>query len=276
MPTGNSGVFMFDSFRWARRLVAAVLLLVAGTAAAQMDIRTFDLHNRSAEEMIPLIRPLADPGAAVTGTGYTLIVRSSPENLNAIADTILELDTAPERLMITVRQGGGTGDEGRGYGLSGRAGSGEDRARVRVYQSERETERASVQRLTVLEGHWARIRVGQEVPFIRQMIVEQGNHAEVRTGVDYRDVTTGFEVRPRVSGASVTLEIRPFSARVSPRGGGMIDVEEISTTVAGPIGQWIPLGGVSEESSRRGSGIVYSTRRESNREHQVYLKVERQ
>ena len=88
-------------------------------------------------------------------------------------------------------------------------------------------------------------------------------------------VHSGFEVLPRVSGDTVTLEIRPFRAKRSPSGGGVIEQQELSTTVSGKLGEWMSIGGVEEQEKREGIGTVYTTGKKRSTTHNVKLKVER-
>ena len=77
----------------------------AGAASAADDeIRVLPLKHRTAEEVIPLLRPLLAPGDALTGTDYRLIVRTSDKNLKEIERVLAQIDAARRTLRITVRQ----------------------------------------------------------------------------------------------------------------------------------------------------------------------------
>lgn len=250
-----------------------MLVTAFGAAAQQTELRVFDLKHREAAELIPLVRPLLTGGAVVTGTGYTLIVRDTPQNLEAIARVLERLDTPLRSLVITVRQGERARREGRGLAME--TGSGEtarfEDSRVRIYSTEGVRAESATQTLRVIEGQWARIHTGQMLP-VGQRITEGRT---VREGVRYVEATTGFEVQARLTDPdTVSLRIRPFLARPSPGGGGVIEVQEVSTVATGRIGQWIEIGSQNGDDQEKGTGIVYSTIARDARERHIEVKVE--
>ncbi|KPK38763.1 MAG: hypothetical protein AMJ69_07525 [Gammaproteobacteria bacterium SG8_47] len=277
-----------------RLLLSALLLSCAGLAAAQAQkIEIIELQHRSAAEIIPMVRPFLDADAAVSGTGYKLIVRTSPDNLAAIKDVIRELDGELRRLLISVQQSEDTSRTEHGAGIQaqipldeyGRVGIGRDPDQgaqpgadaqrgdvsARVYSTETRQSQPGRQSVQTLEGQWALIRVGQSVPVGQRTI---GPGGVVTDTVTYRDVTTGFEVLPRISGQNVTLSIRPHKENLSREGGAVIDTQEIRTTVTGRVGEWIPLGGALERSSTEERGIAYGTASRSSVVGQVLVKVD--
>ena len=60
-----------------------------------------------AEELIPILQPLVEPGGVITGTGDTLFVRTSAANLGQLREALATLDRAPRQLFITVGQSSG-------------------------------------------------------------------------------------------------------------------------------------------------------------------------
>lgn len=249
-----------------KRLILPLLLLFSCGIFAS-ELRTFELQHRSAEELIPILRPLVDAGGAISGTGYTLIIRSSEENLTQIEQAIEQLDQAPRMLMISVDQGLDSQRSGNGASVSGTP----EKPRVRIYSTRRRNDEGSAQQLQVMEGRWATIRAGQAIP---QVTLHTRPSGDVEQGIEYRDVDTGFEVRPQVRGERVILEVRPFRAAPSRRGAGVIEQQEISTTVSGRLGEWIELGGVSEQHEESGVGTIYSTRERGQLTRDVRIKVE--
>lgn len=281
------------------RLHGLLLLLVLSAAAqaADTELRTYALHNRSAQELIPVLRPMLDPRGAISGTGYTLIVRSTPDNLEEIGQLVEELDVAPTSLVISVRQGisrdeleqGGElsgriqgGGASVGVGSEGGAGDGADvelndgasHGRVRVYRTERGSDEEVNQRVQVLEGQWARIQVGQQIPLPQRSVTQSPGGISVQESIEYKDVSSGFEVRPRVNDDRVTVDIRPYRNRPAATGGGVIESQQILTTVSGRLGQWLELGGVVEQSHGSRGGIVHSTRDAGHEENRTYIKIE--
>lgn len=250
--------------------VILITLLLVSTLLPASELRTWDLHHRSAEEMIPLLKPMLESGDAISGSGYTLIVRSNKEGPAQLDKLIARLDTAPQMLLITVSQDEKREGEKTGASISGSV----NEPKVRIYSTQRRSNDDGNQQLQVLEGHWATIHSGQAIPQVMQQIQQGPSGSSVTQSIEYRNVESGFEVRPTLIGESVRLDIRPFRAKQSPRGGGVIEQQEIVTTVSGKPGEWIELGGAAEEQNSEGTGIIYSTRQREQQTHNVRIKVD--
>lgn len=254
-----------------KHLLLPLLLLFSFHVFAE-EVRTFDLQHRSAEEMIPVLRPMLDTGGAISGTGYTLIIRSSEANMKQLEQLIQHLDRAPKMLLISVDQDADSSHSSRGASVSG---IGPDRdTRIHLYSTQRQGDNAGGQTLQVLEGHWATIRAGQAIPQVYRQYRQTPGGTRIEQGVQYRNVDTGFEVRPRLQGDRVTLDIRPFRAAPSEHGGGAIEQQAIATTVSARLGEWIVLGGVAEQQNAEGQGLVYSTRQRDQLTHNVRIRVD--
>lgn len=265
--------------------VLLLALILSGAALAdQTRIELIPLKHRTAEEVIPLLRPLVGPEGGLSGTGYQLILRTTPENLAQMREVLKTIDTAPRRLRIIVRQDADADRSGAGASASGhviirRTPAGntpevQGGADVSIRSSQANEDTTATQQLMVLEGSPAFIQVGQSVPMAERHVDRYGRRVQVHDSVQYRDVTTGFYVLPRVRGDQVTLEISPHRQALNPRGGGQVDVQEMHTTVSARLGEWIDLGGVAEQQNQQGSGILYSTRDARSDHRRVLVKVE--
>lgn len=265
-----------------RTLLILIILFFASAAPAQTELKSFQLQNRNAEEMISILRPMLDPRGGISGTGYTLIVRSTPENLREIEQLVRELDAALRNLTITVRRGELGEQERRGIEARGEIGGDGGKVaigdggtpRVRIYSTERRNDGSGDQRLRVLEGQWARIQSGQEMPVPQRSVTQSGGGVVVQESIEYKDVSSGFEVRPRLSGDRVTVDVRPFRARPAATGGGAIETSSLITSVSGRIGEWIELGGVVEERQGSGRGITHSTQERDVQRMRTYIRID--
>ncbi len=265
--------------------VLLLVLVFSGIALAdQTRIELVPLKHRTAEEVIPLLRPLVGSEGGLSGTGYQLILRTTPENLAQIREILKTIDTAPRRLRIIVRQDVDIDRSGADASASGQviiqrtpAGNTPEvqgGADVSIRSSQANEDTTATQQLMVLEGSPAFIQVGQSVPMAERHVDRYGRHVQAYDSVQYRDVTTGFYVLPRIRGDQVTLEISPHRQALNPRGGGRVDVQEMHTTVSARLGDWIDLGGIAEQQNQQGSGILYSTRDARSDRRRVLVKVE--
>ncbi len=252
------------------RFFVLSLLLLGSTLVTASELRSWELQHRSASEMIPIIKPILENDSAISGSGYNLFVRSSSENLDQIDQLIRKLDTAPHMLRITVQQDLDEQRDKSGAELSGSV----KQPEAKIYSTQRNNDENGNQQIQVLEGHWATIHSGQAIPQVVQTIQQGPYGSSVSQGVEYRNVESGFEVRPTLVGELVRLDIRPFHARPSPQGGGVIEQQEIVTSVRGKPGEWIELGGVAEKQNHQGTGTIYTTRDRGQLTRNVRIKVE--
>ncbi|MBS1211433.1 MAG: hypothetical protein H6R26_49 [Proteobacteria bacterium] len=264
------------------------ILLVAATIsvrvlAAEKELATIELRHRLPEEMATLVRPLLDEGETVIAAPSSLIIKASLPKIQEINALVQELDKKQHRLLITVAQGRGLTLDALNARASVRVGIDASRpgdpainARGHVYQTESLERDEQTQGVQTLDGQAATIRFGGQVP------LPQGGMAYgyprgpviINQGIEYREVSTGFSVLPRLTGEQVILEIAPWSDRISRQGGGLIDTQNAETTVRTSLGQWVEIGGQVEGLNREQSGVFahsYSTRSEANR---IFIKVD--
>ncbi|MFA5627520.1 MAG: secretin N-terminal domain-containing protein [Thiohalomonadaceae bacterium] len=266
-----------------RIFLPLLALLFTLSAEAQTELQSFQLKHRDAAEMITILRPMLDLRGGISGTGHTLLVRSTPENLQEISQLIEQLDIAQRNLLITVRRGELTDAERRGLAAAGEIGNDKGKAiigeqgqpHVRIYSTKQNRDGRGDESLRVLEGQWAQIKSGQDIPVPQQNIVQSADGSiGVQQSLEYRDVSSGFEVRPRLSDDQVFVAIRPYRAQPALSGGGAIDTSSISTTVSGRLGEWIELGGVDDEQQGHARGILRSTKERDVHRLKTYIRIE--
>lgn len=246
----------------------ALLLILPLLAHAEMSFIT--LKHRNAETLIPLLQPVLDEGITISGRGDTLIINSKPWQREELRALVEQLDTPLQSLMITVIQG----DSDIHSALQGDVSGSTEQPRVRIYGTNKREKEAVSQQLRVIEGEWATIQAGESIPLARQTTNHTPQGTTVQQSVEYKDVQSGFEVRPRLRGDMVTLEVRPFRAKRSRGGAGIIEQQDISTTVSGRLGEWITIGGVDEQKSKSAMGTIYSTDKKQDTTHTVRLKID--
>lgn len=262
---------------------------LGGVAHADMEV--LELKYRNAEQVLPVLQPLVEAGGAISGTRNQIILRASRRNIDEIRRVLAKIDSPPRRLTISVRQDSAENVQGVAAGVEGSIhsrGGGELRANVVGSRNSRD-ERVS-QRVQVLEGYAATILVGQSVPVPTRSIsgAVTGANQGVLTAetITYRDINTGFDVVPRLTGEMVQLEISPRREARDSRDNRdtrdmlgnsaavTVNTQRIATTAGGRLGEWFELGGVSQEASRQGAGQVHSSRGERRDTRRVWVKVE--
>jgi hypothetical protein len=263
------------------------LLLLCGSAQAD-SIESIQLHNRPAAEVIPIIQPMLDAGGSVTGQGFQLFVRSSEQNLAQIRQLVETLDTAARQLLISVFQG--SERDLRALAMSGGFRYQDDNADISVGSGGRPPRGAAVSgsvlstrgrlsdnpihQLRVSEGNPGYIETGASIPYFAGSTWLGGHRPVVEAGVEYKDVTTGFYVLPRLHGEQVTMQISPHKDALSRSRSGAIDTQRASTTVTGPLGEWIPIGGVTDQTRRSSDSIGSHLSTQSRTNDSIWIKAD--
>jgi type II secretory pathway component GspD/PulD (secretin) len=279
---------------FAAALLSILLYLTAPAAQAE-TIATIQLQNRPAEEVIPIVKPMLGPNDSITGQGFKLFLRASPETQKQVRQMIQSLDVAAKMLLISVFQGNdrdlralGVSGDFKAQSGDGSVSIGSDKPRGRGADISYSTRNASggvstlstrgrlqdnpIHQLRVTEGTEGYIETGKQIPYFSGANwIAPG---AVVGGVDYKDVTTGFYVLPRVHGEQVTMQVSPFKQSESRTRGGDINTQSANTTITGRLGEWLPIGGTTEQTQRSQSSIgSYSETRSRNNES-IWIKAD--
>lgn len=274
-----------------------VLLLPQFAVANELEI--IALKHRSAEEVLPIIRPLLDKDDVASGMNYQLILRTSPRNLAQIRKLLESIDAAPRRLKITVMQNvdsesiarltevsGNVGlsrearvavpGSGNNSGLNVELGQGQDRLNARVISTRSLEDDRKTQQLQVLEGNRALVRSGQTVPVPQRQVIHHPWGTQVIDSTRYQEVSSGFYVLPRVNGDRVTLEISAQNDALAPDQSNYPTSrsQQTSSTVSGRLGEWLAVGGLGQQKDSDDANISTRSASQAHEQRNVLIKVE--
>ena len=262
-----------------------MLLFALGTAHAD-EVEVIQLEYRTAEQLIPMLRPLVEPGGAVSGMQSTLVIRASRANIAQFRQVLETLDRTPRRLLISVRQDAGGGFEQRGAGVSGTVASGDARVSVNeaprresgvtigAFDSSGSRDASTATQVQALEGSPAFIAVGQSVPVQSTVVTSTPGGTVVQRTTGFQNTGSGVYVIPRVSGDRVFLDIAQAASSPGRQVDGAANVQQISTTASGRLGEWFPLGGIDQSATRAQSGILYGSSGARASSSSVWVKVD--
>jgi type II secretory pathway component GspD/PulD (secretin) len=256
MKTRNTNRFAIT--RWLAAVFAGLFLFAASAA----DLTVIDLQHRRADEVIPILRPLVGSDVALSGIDYKLLVRGNGADVARIRDALSVIDRAPKQLLVSVRYSGSPARNDSNIGVGGTVDNRGAQVVVRGGTTISTASDDSISSVRVLEGNGARIATGQSVPVVTPIIMtsQSGNQSAsaavvLGTATDYREISSGFNVMPRVNGDRVLLDIAARQERPADLGSGSATVQRASTTISGRLGEWIELGGVSSSTSEQRSGV---------------------
>lgn len=241
------------------RFALAALLLLGGSAQAQYALEILSLRYRTAEELLPSLRPLLEPGGTLGGQGSQLFVRTSPANLAELRRALEAIDRPARRLQISVRFDDSFEASRRALGASGRIGSGGSRVDIRARDSSASADERVDQRVQVLEGSRAMIYTGQSQPVRERRYIQTPGGVVSQEVTVLQDTRAGFEVLARLAGSTVQVEIAGTNGY---------------TNASGPLGEWFELGAVASGADRAEGGIASAERSATSETRRVWIKVD--
>jgi type II secretory pathway component GspD/PulD (secretin) len=255
-----------------------LLWFVASAALAQGTLEVIPLRHRTAEQVIPVLQPLLEPGGALSGQFNQLIVRTSPANLAQIRAALDAIDRPQRRLTILVRFDSAQDSSRRNVqGAARIASDGHSTSAsgaVRIDNANSRQEERVDQRIQVLEGGRATIAAGQSRPVRVRQVIQTPSGPVVQESTEIAGAATGFVVVPRLAGAEVILDIAPQRENFVPGRSGAIQTERIESSVRGRLGEWFELGGTGSSSSRTERGMLSSSDRSATGDRRIWVKVE--
>ena len=243
------------------RLVAMLLILLGGVAAADMEV--MELHHRLAEDLVPALARVEE-GVVVKAAGSRLIMRGDPAGIARLREMARTLDVPIRSLRISVRR---VSDA-----LAAEAGVGVKREGIKIYGTRAAEDARLLQTVTTLEGRPAFIDTGQSVPITNRSAILGVNGAAYTERQRYQYRPEGFYATAHIVGDRVLVDIG--LAHSNATDAGNVQHRRIVSTVAGRPGEWLPLGAIRETAARNGSGIVRNTRSAQSQGERLDIRVE--
>ncbi|GMT40836.1 MAG: hypothetical protein IEMM0001_1571 [bacterium] len=274
--------------------------------AQQMVTEVIPLGYRSANEIVPIIRPLVSPGGSVNGLQGQLVISATPQKMAEVRKLLATLDKAPARLLISVKRGNSSIGKQGSASVQGRAGNlsinnggvvigdrhpghhneEENSLSVKMKSNSQNGQSSITQQVQVLEGREAYISAGEEILVRNRGTVIGPGGVYGYDNTAYYPAVTGFYAIPRLNGDDVFLEINTISRQRNniringrhPQQGWQsrpsITVANISTTARGKLGEWIAIGGMDQSGSSRQGDIGSTSRQQQTIASQIFVKVE--
>lgn len=246
-----------------------LLLAFFSQAYAMAATEIISLGFRTTDEVLPIAESMLGEDGRVKAYGNQLIVTADTDKINELRELITQLDSPPKRLLISVDTSQAGNSQDQGYQLNGGVNLGNTHLQIgqgqqhgqnqaRVIQRNTQNRSGSVQQVQASEGFPALIQIGQSVPMTTQ---QYDIYGRPYPSTQYQNVTQGFYATARVIGDQVQVEISSHNNRLNPEQPGTINIQNTSTRVSGKLGEWLPLGQISESNANQESGLArrYST-----------------
>lgn len=259
------------------------LVVFAKITVAETEFKIFTLQHRFASDLLPIVDPMVGADGTANGIDNQLIIRAQPERMREIEAIVAKLDAVRTNRKISINtsnniQSQSERTEASGKIKMGKVIVGNDRrakpntGNVEIERGSSSTQQSSHQFINVLDGERAFIRVGQLVPFTQEWVTITQRYIQVDRLTDWREVATGFAVRPRTLGNEVELEITPRIARINNQ--GFIDFEELTTVIRTPLGSWVDIGSTMQQNDEISRKILGIQNRSSQQKNSLSVKVD--
>lgn len=264
-----------------RLLLLLVLFFAASNALAQREITAITVNYASPEQLVSVLAPLLSEGSSVRHFQNKLILNATPEELAKTRELLQQLDRAGRQLLVSVRTDSSGSSNRSGVDVDSVIRSGdvvitnnnggrstESRTIVRT-QSTRGTQADNGnQAVRVTEGMPAYIATGVSAPTQTLTVGPNGQRVYQQ---DFVSAVAGFYATTWLNGDTVRISIDQSNDQFEGRS---IATQQLQSEVSGRLGQWLPIGVVSQSASRQDSGIGSRGQSGQSTSTQLFLKVE--
>ncbi len=259
-----------------------LLLCICLPCLADMQVYTIPLKHSPPEELIPALEPMLAPEAYITGHRDTLVVRTSAENIEVLKSLVETLDIAATPVLISVRRGHGSATASTRISINGEWVA--ENGGVKTHTEKRGNSTTVTTRSTSgigagnsefqvrgLSGRRSYITTGEDVPVTTSTT---GPYGRPWPQQDYRSLKRGFFATPRVFGEQVRIDISTEYDQQS-QNPEQFKTETLNTSVNGRLGEWIPLGNISQSKNKDETGLTRYHSTDKSASQSLYLKVDK-
>lgn len=233
------------------------LLLVAFgfcaiSQAETMQLEKIELQSIPAHEIIPLVKPFLAENAAISAEGYTIILKTTAENMRQVKELIRDLDIPTKQLQVTVSLDPGVilqtpaanksqqalpADKTPGKSKSA-TGPTTDSDTALLYKTKGHEVSPGTQIIKVLQNRWSMVRTGQSIPIKKRTRNPDGTITE---SLSYQQINQGLRIKPHLEGQQVTLYVQPFYEADNPNGSGRKIYYKQEKIANARLGRWFGL-----------------------------------
>ena len=267
-------------------LLALLAYIGSISLADEMLLKVFQINYRKAEEMEKAVEMLLSPEGRISVDKRTnsLIVKDYPANIKAVADFLKEQDKKIQQVKIKIRYVdektlkrvgmdikwqyrdshwaiGNIISNKKGMNIDAVLGVGKERQKVTGEQT-----------LLVMSGSDGKIAVGRSIPYTDWFYWYTKNRGYMIKETKFKDVSTGFVVRPRVAGSNINIDISPQISYFSDGRMNEVIYREASTTVNCKNGETVLIGS-SDMSSENIIGNIFGGLQASKSKSSFYMML---
>jgi hypothetical protein len=261
-----------------KSILFALFFVFSSVALADAKIETIQLNHRLAVEVLPEIQAFLPEKATARAFNDFIIVKAEPKDLRQIKTLIKQLDTPPQRLLVTVlktydviqdheQQQVSAHVDVRDRDLSGSVS-------IQRWSTQDTKNDEQFYQAQGLANKPIFIDMSQDIPQTEQyLVLRNDGDLAVQTETQYLNINSGFRAVARIlPNHHVTLDIHPRFSDFSNQT-GVINSSQIVTSLSGPAGTWLELGQIDDKKDIRKYGTTQYNTHVKKQQH-IYIKVE--
>jgi type II secretory pathway component GspD/PulD (secretin) len=276
-----------------RRRTLLILFTLLGMSSVwpaaspcRAETLVYPMQYRTAAEAVPMVQSLLSPGGRAVADARTnsLLVVDDVETIQRVREFLQGFDKLGKQAKIRVRFDESASRErtsvegrarasGEDWTVSAGKPMRKDGVEVRMQDRSRTQQGSSEFFLMVVSGSAGYIMVGQDILYTQRWVDLTRRYARVTESLAVQRIETGFEVMPVVLKDHADVEVIP---RISHGGPGfrVVRFTEASTRLMAPIGQWVTIGGASQQSNEVIRAVLEAGRGERSSVTSISLLVE--
>lgn len=245
--------------------------------------------QKKAENIIKQLNPLFSNNAKLSGKGYQLIIKASPDIIKEIKYVLKQIDRPLQNLIISISNSKTIDKQLKSTAMirppTSKISAAEngishdiDKPGVRTSkiistQRDSDTLHNSIYTARVVEGNWVTIYTGKQVPYYINSYYRPSQ-------TQFKDIESGFEAKAVLQiGNQVLIHIRTQNNHQNKTYQQNMNTRSASTTLSGSLNKWIEIGAISKNNNPNSQNTYqqYSTTQYRNRNRQAhetfYIKI---
>lgn len=258
-------------FALLRALLVALCFCVLATTRAQAgtddDFDVYVIDSFSAQGLVEVVRPILPAGSSVQAYQGRLIVRTTAKGYHDVSQLLAQVDELPKSLRLSLRVAEHARTEQADHSanvviVTDKTGRLVVGGSLSLSKSHQATQGNSLYTIKALNGYPARIGSGT--------LLALGNSIWGGvSGYTLLPVTTELEVLPQtLPSGQVRLSIsQRYDRTMSGTTTTSIQTQSSATQVVAPLGRWVSMGSIVQQSQQSSSGTLGLGKRSSQYMH---------
>ena len=278
------------------KILILVALIACGYAQATETIHYFELKNRGANEVIPILHPLLQEHEAISGDGFQIFITTTSSRAKEIESILHSIDRAAKTFRISVTNDQYLAESQNAIEGSARIETGDATIKIgdHPYRNEGvsiqldddvsinavartiDDQRNNIQFINVQEGKPAflsreKVRWFPAYSYVKR----RRGYVEIDHGDIPYSSEDGFYVEARSSDSNhAQVAIYTVSGLNERYQINNFEQQTAETMLRVQFGRWFEIGGTTESSNRSEKGILYRTKEREERYSKIFLKIE--